>query len=99
MMRITFTRSGGFAGVRLRATVNDEELSAEACAQLRQLVSAADCFRLPGKITADRKQPDRFQYELLIEDGERQNSILVDEEAASPALLALLEWLADVARG
>jgi hypothetical protein len=97
-MRITFIRSGGFAGVRLRTTVNEEELSAEAAAQLRQLVDGADCFRLPGKIAADRKQPDRFQYELLIEDGERQNSILVDEEAASPALQPLLEWLTDVAR-
>ena len=47
---------------------------------------------------ADRKQPDRFQYELLVEDGKRQNSILVDEEAAPPALLQLLEWLTNVAR-
>ena len=98
-MRITFIRSGGFAGVRLRTTVNEEELSAEAAAQLRQLVDGADCCRLPGKIAADRKQPDRFQYELLLEDGERQNSILVDEEAAPPALQPLLEWLTDVARG
>jgi hypothetical protein len=98
-MRITFIRSGGFAGVRLRTVVNEDELSAEAAAQLRQLVGEADCFRLPGKIAADRKQPDRFQYELLIEDGGRRNSILVDEEAAPPALLPLLEWLTDIARG
>ncbi|MGD0017519.1 MAG: protealysin inhibitor emfourin [Verrucomicrobiia bacterium] len=97
-MRITFTRSGGFAGVRLRAVVNEEELSAETAAQLRQLVDEADCFRLPGEISADRKQPDRFQYELLLEDGEHHNSILVDEEAAPPALQPLLEWLTDVAR-
>jgi len=98
-MRITFTRSGGFAGVRLRATVNEGELPAEAAAHLRQLVEEADCFQLPGKIVADRKQPDRFQYELFIDDGERRNSILVDEEAVTPALLPLLEWLTDVARG
>ena len=97
-MRITFTRSGGFAGVRLRATVNEEELPAEAAAQFRQLVDGADCFRLPGKIAADNKQPDRFQYELLIEDGDRQHSVLVDEEVAPPALLPLLEWLTDAAR-
>jgi hypothetical protein len=98
-MRITFTRSGGFAGVRLHAVVNEEELSAETAAQLRQLVDGADCFRLPGKIATDHKQPDRFQYELILEDGERQHSILVDEEAAPPTLLPLLEWLTDVARG
>jgi hypothetical protein len=97
-MRITFTRTGGFAGIRLRAVVNEEELPAETAAQLRQLVDGADCFRLPGEIMAERKQPDRFQYELLIEDGERQNSILVDEEAVPPALQPLLEWLTDVAR-
>ena len=96
-MRITFTRSGGFAGVRLRTTVNEDELSTEAAAQLRQLVDGADCFRLPGKIVADRKQPDRFQYELLLEDGERRHSILVDEEAVPPAMQPLLEWLTHIA--
>ena len=98
-MRITFTRSGGFAGVRLRATVSEDELSAKDAARLRQLVEAADCFSLPGRIAAARKQPDRFQYELLLEDGDRRHVIVVDEEAASPELLTLLVWLTDAARG
>jgi hypothetical protein len=98
-MRVTFTRSGGFAGVRLRATVSEDELSDKDADRLRRLVEAADCFRLPRKIAAARKQPDRFQYELLLEDGERRHAIVVDEEAASPELLMLLEWLTDAARG
>jgi hypothetical protein len=98
-MRITFSRSGGVAGVRLRTTVNEEDLSAPHAARLRRLVKAADCFQLPKQLAADPKQPDRFQYELTLEDGERRHAITIDDEAATPALLKLLEWLTDVARG
>lgn len=99
MMQITFSRSGGFAGVRLRATVSEDQLSAKQAAELRHLVEAADCLRLPQRMVVDRKQPDRFQYELLLEDGERKNAIVVDEEAATPELMKLIEWLTDMARG
>lgn len=97
-MRITFSRSGGVTGVRLRTTVTEDDLSAPHAAQLRRLVKAADCFQLPKQLAADPKQPDRFQYELTLEDGEHRHTITIDEAAAAPALLKLLEWLTDVAR-
>jgi hypothetical protein len=97
-MRITFSRSGGVAGVRLRTTVIEEDLSTPDAAKLRRLLKAADCFRLPQQLTADPKQPDRFQYELTLEDGEHRHTIAIDEEAATPALLKLLDWLTDAAR-
>jgi len=53
---------------------------------------------LPQEMMADRKQADRFQYELTLEDGEHRRTITIDEEAATPALLKLLEWLTDIAR-
>ena len=98
-MRITFSRSGGVAGLRLRTTVSEDDLSTAQAARLRRLVEAADCFRLPQEIVADRKQPDRFRYELTLEDGGRRHTIAIDEEAAAPALLKLLEWLTGLARG
>jgi len=98
-MRITFSRSGGVAGVRLQTTVSEDDLSSAQAARLRRLVEAADCFRQPRKMAAVLKQPDRFQYELALEDGGRRHTIVIDEEAATPALLKLLEWLTDMARG
>ena len=98
-MRITFSRSGGVTGVRLRTTVNEEDLSAPRAAILRRLVKAADCFRLPQQLASEPKQPDRFQYELTLEDGEHRHTIAIEEAAATPALLKLLEWLTDMARG
>jgi len=97
-MQIIFGRSGGVAGVRLRTAVNEEDLSAPRAAKFRRLVKTADCFRLPQEMMADRKQADRFQYELTLEDGEHRHTITIDEEAATPALLKLLEWLTDIAR-
>ena len=97
-MQIIFSRSGGVAGVRLRTTVNEDDLSAPHAAKLRRLVKAADCFQLPKQLAADPKQPDRFQYELTLKDGEQRHTIMIDEEAAAPELLKLLEWLTDMAR-
>ena len=84
--------------MRLRTTVDEEDLSAPRAAILRRLVKAADCFRLSQRLAADPKQPDRFQYELTLEDGEHRRTITIDEEAATPTLLKLLEWLTDIAR-
>ena len=97
-MRITLTRSGGFSGVRLRHTVDEAKLSAHQAARLRKLVAAADCFRLPKRLAAHRKQPDRFQYHVTFEDGRRKHAVRLDEEAASPEMLALLDWVSDPAR-
>jgi len=33
---------------------------------------------------ADRKQADRFQYELTLEDGERRHTITIDDERRRP---------------
>ena len=97
-MRITFTRTGGFSGVRLRVVVDEKQLPPHGAARLRELVVAADCFQLPHRLTVPRQQPDRFQYELIFEEGDRKHAVVIDDEAASAAVLALVEWLTDAAR-
>ena len=98
-MRITLTRTGGFSGVRLRHTLDEAKLPAREAARLRKLVAAADCFRLPKRLAALRKQPDRFQYHVTLEDGRRKHAVRLDEEAASPEMLALLDWVSGTTRG
>lgn len=97
-MRISFERTGGFAGISRTTTVDTATLPPEEANQLRQLVEAADFFHLPATITPPTPQPDRFQYQLTVEENGQQHTVRVSEQAAPDALRRLLEWLMDAGR-
>ena len=49
-MRISFERSGGFAGITMKTAVDEKDLAPGEAQKLRQLVEEADFFNSPGKI-------------------------------------------------
>lgn len=97
-MRIRFERSGGFAGMRLAATVDTESLPPGAASDLRQMVQAARVFELPAVIAPPTPSPDQFCYKLTIEAEGRQHTIETCEPAVPEALRPLLRYLTTVAR-
>jgi hypothetical protein len=97
-MRIDFERSGGFAGMVTSKVVDSTTLSSDQANQLRQLVDAADFFRLPPTITTRAVQPDRFQYRLTVEDNGKQHTVEVGEQAVPGTLRPLLDWITTAAR-
>ena len=97
-MRISFERSGGFAGISMKTAVDEKDLALDEAQKLRQLVEEADFFNLPGKIVSRSPQPDRFQYELKLEEKGRQHTVTVSEEAVPPKLKPLVKWLTEAAR-
>ncbi|MCF2146712.1 hypothetical protein IQ276_009655 [Desmonostoc muscorum LEGE 12446] len=92
-MRISFERTGGFAGISKKTTVDTAELPANEANTLKRLVEAADLFRLPEQITSPNPQSDRFQYKLTVEDNGRQHTVTVSEAALPGTLRPLIEWL------
>lgn len=97
-MRMTIERSGGFAGITMTKVFDTATLPETEAKQLRQLVDAADFFRLPKTITSNSPQPDRFQYQLTGEDNGKQHTVDVSEQAVPGTLRPLLEWLMTAAR-
>ncbi len=97
-MRMTVERTGGFAGMHLTKAIDTTTLPPEEAKQLRCLVDAADFFRLPATIRSTSPQPDRFQYQLTVEDDSRQHTITVSEQAVPATLRPLLECLMAAAR-
>jgi hypothetical protein len=97
-LRISIERTGGFAGVTITTTVDTADLPPDEAQKLRQMVDEADFFNLPGKITSRSPQPDRFQYELKVEENRRQHAVTVSEEIMPPKLKPLVKWLMDAAR-
>ncbi len=97
-MRITFERTGGFAGITLSATIDTENLAAHEVAELLQCVERADFFNLPERIVPPSLRPDRFQYKVNVQDERGRHTITVSEEVMPPDLKPLIQWLTEAAR-
>ncbi|MEH1944371.1 MAG: protealysin inhibitor emfourin [Nostoc sp.] len=95
-MRISFERTGGFAGITKKTTVDTDTLPPNEANTLPQLVEAADLFRLPEHITSPNSQSDRFQYKLTVEDNGKQHTVTVGEAALPGTLRPLIEWLQNI---
>ena len=97
-MRISFERTGGFAGITKNTTVDTDTLLPNEANTLPRLVEAADLFRLPEQITSPNPQSDRFQYKLTVEDNGKQHTVTVSESALPETLRPLIEWLQNIAQ-
>ena len=97
-MRISFERSGGFAGITMKTAVDEKDLAPDEAQKLRNLVEEADFFNSPGKIMSQSPRPDRFQYELRLEEKGRQHTVTMSEEALPQKLKPLVNWLMEKSR-
>ncbi len=69
MMKVTFERSGSFAGIVRTAKIDPELLPTDQGDHLCQLMQATDFFHLSTTIApTNNSQPDRFQYKIIAED-------------------------------
>ncbi len=96
-MHIDFTRSGGFAGMRLSCSVDTEQLPSDQASELDKLVGNAAFFDLPEKIVPERQQPDRFEYRVNVDAGDKSHAITVSDAAAPESLRPLLNYLTTLA--
>ena len=78
-VHVRFQRTGGLAGIKIAVDTDTDELSPAQGEMVRALLAAPDSQpppRAPGA-------PDRFTYELTIDDG-RQQRLLRWPETAVP---------------
>jgi hypothetical protein len=97
-MRISFERSGGFAGMIMSTTVDTANLPANEASQLQQLVEVADFFNLATVISSPNAQYDRFQYRVTVEDNDKQHTVTVSESGIPATLAPLIDWLTAAAK-
>ncbi|MGH9000787.1 MAG: protealysin inhibitor emfourin [Acidimicrobiia bacterium] len=82
---VEFSRSGGVAGVTVRAAVDAADLTAEEAAGLVVLAGLE-----PAGAARSR---DRFSYRVATVEGDRRNECTFAEEDVPPSLRPLLERL------
>jgi hypothetical protein len=81
----------------MTTTVDTATLPSSEAQTLKRLVDTADFFHLPEKISG-AAQPDRFQYDITIEDHDRHHHVEVGESNIPGTLRPLLDWLMDKVR-
>ncbi len=97
-MRIHFERSGGFSGMRFKATIDVESLPPEDGEKLREMIATADFFNLPGKLLSPTSTADGFQYTVTIEESDKQHTVEAGDQMVPDSLRPLLRRLELLAR-
>ena len=91
-MRITVSRTGGFAGIRPPPIVLDtDSLAGAAKKRVEQLVADCGFFDLPASLAASGKSADQFLHHITVagDDG-REHSVTLHADAVSAPLRDLL---------
>ena len=96
-MRITFSRSGGFAsfpGLMQPTTIDTASLPPSEAAGLERLVSDAHFAQLPPQVgSAPSGAADYRTYDITVQNEGRSHSVRVIEPIADPTLQALVHRL------
>jgi hypothetical protein len=87
-VRVRFRRSGGLAGIKIAVDTDTDELSPAQGEMIRALLAA------PGSPPPSAPEaPDRFTYELLIDDGRHQRLLRWPETAVPDGVRPLIAEL------
>ena len=97
-MHILFERTGGFAGLKLQASLDAESLPPQQARRFRKLLQQSRFFELPLRLDAPLPRPDRLQYRLTIENNNCVHTVHASEDAIPPEMRPLLDWLTAAAR-
>ena len=92
-MRIELLRSGGFANLRVKKTVDTSQLPAEQARELSELIEGVDLEDLARRSPLRGRGADRFQYDLTVIAGEEERHVSLSEDAMPAELRPLIQWI------
>ena len=90
-MIVRHERSGGFAGITVKAEVDSADLSTKQARELKELVEQA--FPLDQSLKKKATMPDQFNYEFVIEESRKTKTFQVNDETLTEEMRALSKWL------
>ena len=96
--RIKFERTGGFAGLRIAANIELDDLPEEQADRLSELLDDVDFDELPENLMKGNPVPDGFTYSITVEYEEGQHTVTTSDTSAPGKMQPLLELLYQIAR-
>ena len=96
--RIKFERTGGFAGMRIGADIDLDDLPEDQARELRELLDDVDFDELPEQLMGKQQMPDGFDYSITVESDKRKHTVHTTDTSAPDKMQPLLELLYRIAR-
>ena len=96
--RIKYERTGGFAGIRIAADIEPNDLPEEQAQTLLDLLDDLDFPELPEQLMNDSSMPDQFTYTITVESQEWKHTVVTGDESAPEKMQELLQILNQIAR-
>lgn len=97
-MIIRVERSGGFAGMTVRAMINTEDLDPEEGRNLIDLVETSGFFDYALESHSEQQGRDRFHYSITIEYKEEHRTVDLDESQIPENWQNLIQNINQLAR-
>src|SRR5262245_35955137 len=98
VQRIQFERTGGFAGLRLAASFDLEELSEDQVQMLTELLDDLDFAELPENLSSGNSKSDEFTYTITVESRKWSHTVITGDAPDDEKMHELLEILNRLAR-
>jgi hypothetical protein len=96
--KIKFERTGGFAGIRLAAEIEVNELPEDQKKEILELLDELDFEELPAKLGGKMPVPDEFVYSIVVESDEREYKVLAGESTLPGEMQPLIEILESITK-
>jgi hypothetical protein len=96
--RITFERTGGFAGMHITTNIVPADLPEKQAQALLELLDELDFDELPQQAMNNPSLPDQFTYHITVETKEGAHRVVTGDVSAPEKMQGLLEMLNRIAR-
>jgi len=97
VQRIKFERTGGFAGMRIAADIEPDDLPDEQARSLLELLDDMDFNELPEHM-ASKPGADQFTYSITVKTTKWEHTVVTGDMSAPEKMQELLEQLNQLAR-
>lgn len=98
VQRIKYERTGGFAGMRLSADFELDDLAEEDACALSELLDEMDFDELPEQLTGGSSMPDQFNYQITVQAEDREHTVMTGDESAPEKMQELIRLLDRIAK-
>lgn len=95
---VRMIRSGGVAGITMTASVDVDDLPAEAAARARSALAGLNDPPAAATPAGRPSGSDRFQYDVTVETDGKKRSFMAHDGGLTPAQQVLVDILLPLAR-
>jgi len=96
--KIHYERTGGFAGIRLAAEIDVNELPEDQKHEILELLDKMDFDELPEKLVKKMPIPDEFVYSITVEADDKKYNVTGGESSLPQEMVPLLEILGRITK-